>query len=96
MSEFQSSYGLEEFIGYEELESACMDYILNSELPLLADCYDYKSTCFASMGNTAFNCWNISKNVPAVIFLIQPIQQGIRSLRVLYSQVVDPYGLTLS
>ena len=37
MSEFQSSYGLEDFIGDEELESACMEYILNSELPLLPD-----------------------------------------------------------
>ena len=37
MSDFQSSYGLEDSIDDNDLESAALDYILNSELPVFDD-----------------------------------------------------------
>ena len=37
MSEYQTSYAVEDFIGDEELESAAMDFIFHSGLPVLAD-----------------------------------------------------------
>jgi hypothetical protein len=40
-----------------------------------------KATCFASMGNTASNCWKISKNVPCECRI---------------SHKIDPTGNTLS